>query len=87
MSADLENVLPLIRKAMAEPGTSIPVESIDDVVKTLIAAVEEMDRGLKIMVGLLTEHEGRVRKLELAQRKADRKMVAAIVNAQGERVN
>lgn len=53
----------------------------------LLSSVEQLDAGMKTVCGLLADFDRRLRALEMAQRKADRKNVPVIVNAQGERAN
>lgn len=85
-----ENVLSFPAKIeQADTPAAPPNEAREalDAVKALTATVEELDRGMKMMVGIIAEHDTRLRALELAVRKLERRNVPAIVNPRGERAN
>lgn len=76
-----DKVVPL---RMSEPeGPSQPVEPS---VAMLVATIEEMDRGIKLMIGVIAEQDKRIRYLELQERKAARRNVPVIVNKLGHPV-
>lgn len=79
-----ENVIPLTRPA---PEPSPVPEDLREVVTSLLNTIAEMDVGMKALVEIIAKHDVQIRKLELAQRKADRKNVPVIVNQHGERAN
>lgn len=75
----------------AIPGSpdrdDVPGElDIQATVANLTMAVEQMDAGMKMALDLLVQYDQRIRFLELAQRKADRRNVPVIVNSSGSPV-
>ncbi len=60
---------------------------MEAIVSQLLDTVGHMDAGFKMMAGLIADIELRVRRLELAQRKVDRKNIPVIVNRLGQPVN
>ena len=59
----------------------------DQTLEVLIAAVEQLDQGVRLMTTVIGQQDKRIRALELAMRKLEKKNVPAIVNQLGERVN
>ncbi len=76
-----DNVTPL--RPPPVQGPSLPIEPS---IPMLMATIEEMDRGMKLMIGVITDHDRRIRYLELQERKAARRNVPAIVNQLGQPV-
>lgn len=76
-----ENVVPL-RPAQPQ-GPSQPTEPS---IAMLLATIEEMDRGIKMMITVIAEQDKRIRYLELQERKAQRKNIPVIVNQLGQPV-
>lgn len=82
-----DNVTPFPVKE-PEAEHAYPAQTEDAVaLQNLIGAVEQLDAGMKMALSLLADFDKRLRALELAQRKADRKNVPVIVNSQGHQVN
>lgn len=76
-----ENVVPL---RSPEP---VPFQPTEPSIAQLLAMCEEMDRGMKLMVGVIAEQDKRIRHLELQERKAARRNVPVIVNQMGQPVS
>lgn len=77
----------IIAWTQPKPLSDDPTSKEDDkaTVANLVSAVENIDTGMKLMIDTLVDMEKRLRKLELGERKKDRKL--AILNQNGERVN
>lgn len=71
---------------MVADGHQGPSEPIEPSIAMLMATIEEMDRGIKMMIGVITEQDKRLRYLELQDRKAQRKNIPVIVNQLGQPV-
>ena len=73
------NVVPLRPKADDEKP--------DATLEVLIDTVRQLDEGVRLMTTVIGQQDKRIRALELAMRKLEKKNVPAIVNQHGERVN
>jgi hypothetical protein len=81
-----ENVIPLRateQKTLLGTFPSDPNEPNEPSLAMLMATIEEMDRGIKLMIGVIAEQDKRIRYLELQERKAQRKNMPVIVNSAG----
>lgn len=76
-----ENVIQLERKVQAPAPQQEPPS-----LESLMLLVEQMDRGMKLMIDVIAQYDYRLRALELAVRKLARKNVPAIVNQRGQPV-
>jgi hypothetical protein len=86
MSADGE-VVPFLGNARRGTEQKVDGEkSLLDTIANLTASFESLDQGLKLMIDALTQQDKRIRALELALRKAERKNVPVLVNQHGEKV-
>lgn len=76
-----ENVIPL-----RPPPVQGPSQPTEPSIAMLVATIEEMDRGIKMMITVIAEQDKRIRYLELQERKAQRKNIPVIVNQLGQPV-
>lgn len=76
-----DNVTPL-----RPPPVQGPSQPTEPTTAMLMALIEEMDRGIKLMIGVIAEQDRRLRYLELQDRKAQRKNMPVIVNQLGQPV-
>lgn len=63
-----------------------PADDTEATVANLTAAMEQLDSGMKMALDLLVQYDKRLRALEIARRKAERKN-AVLVNSMGDPVN
>jgi hypothetical protein len=75
-----------LAKSIGNPSRRHHLQNIEDICIHLMDAVEKMDQGLRMAIDVVHQQDKRIRALELAQRKADRKK-PVIVNQHGERAN
>jgi hypothetical protein len=68
-------------------GHIATADELRELVETLMNSIEQLDKGLKLMIDVISGQEKRLRYLELELRKLQRKNVPAIVNQHGERAN
>lgn len=73
--------LPIASRAVAITEQDAPT------IEQLVLTVEGLDKGMKLMIGVITDQDRRLRTLKLAKNKADRKTVPVIVNQHGQPVN
>jgi hypothetical protein len=83
---EADNVLEFGRTKIVETETAPGVKE-QATVDMLMATIEQMDQGIKLVIQVIADHDKRLRALELSVRKLERKNVPSIVNSQGERVN
>lgn len=62
-------------------------QETDLTIEALIGAVEQLDQGVRLMTEVIGQQDKRIRALELAMRKLEKKNVPVIVNQHGQPVN
>jgi hypothetical protein len=72
---------------MSDPIDDVTQASLRVTITALMDAVEQMDKGMKLVLDVLSQHDKRIRALELEMRKLTRKNLPVIVNQHGERAN
>jgi hypothetical protein len=73
--------------ASSQENEQAPADA-DPTVTNLVKFCEQLDQGMKLMIGALTQIDHRVKRLELAQQRAEaNKAKPVIVDQRGNRVN
>jgi hypothetical protein len=73
--------------ASSQENEQAPADA-DPTVTNLVKFCEQFDQGMKLMIGALAQIDHRVKRLELAQQKAEaNKVKPVIVDQRGNRVN
>ena len=69
-----ENVVSIARQLIEAPIEPIAPEQKEPAVVALIELCERLDEGLRLASSVIAQHEDRIRKLELAENKRQRKI-------------